>query len=414
MNLPPGRPVRIFVSAGEVSGDAILGATLARLRAELPDLRLAGLGGPSAEAQGLEPLFPISRTAFSGAWDVLTRAPLALRLYFSAARALRAFRPDLALLVDYPGLNLRLARLARSLRIPVHFLAPPQAWAYRDPARKLRKARAALAGCSVQPLYAFEAGDWATGGEPPATGHFQDTVPMRLPKDGAIALCPGSRLPVLRRNLPVWLRLLDAAGLANEAPLAIAVPEFLAEEASRLAREHAPARWAEGEVAAQTEGTGPVVPGAWTHGSPRPAGTRGAPGLQVRTDVERVLAEAPRALAFPGTITLELARNRTPTLVLAVIDPLTYALGRRVLAGRRLALPNLILGEDLFPEWAGVAPGPDPARFRALWEGLPPPGDRAWEGRAAALEGRLGPGNGAATAAAACLRLLGTGPGFTV
>jgi lipid-A-disaccharide synthase len=396
MSLPPGRPVRLFVSAGEVSGDKILGATLARLRAELTGLELAGLGGPLAEAQGLKPLFPISRTAFSGAWDVMARAPYAVWLYFAAARALRVFRPDLVLLIDYPGLNLRLARLARSLRIPVHCIAPPQAWAYRDPERKLRKARAALAGCSVQPLYAFEAGDWATGGEPPATGHFQDTVPMRLPKGGPIALCPGSRLPVLRRNLPVWLRLLDAAGVPRETPMAIAVPEFLAEEAARLARENAPARWAEGEVAAaaaaQAEGTG------------------AAPGLQVRTDLERVMAEAPRALAFPGTITLELARNRVPTLVLAVIDPLTYALGRRLLAGRRLALPNLILGENLFPEWAGVAPGPDPAAFRALWEGLPAAGEIDWEGKLDALEAKMGAGNGAEVAARACRNLLLGGP----
>jgi len=123
------RPLRVFVSAGEASGDAILGKVLARLRAEAPGLELAGLGGPGAEAQGLRPLFPISRTAFSGAGDALARAPFALRLWFAAARKLREFRPDLVLLVDYPGLNLRLARLARGLGIPVHFIAPPQAWA---------------------------------------------------------------------------------------------------------------------------------------------------------------------------------------------------------------------------------------------------------------------------------------------
>jgi lipid-A-disaccharide synthase len=417
MSRAEGRPVRLFVSAGEVSGDKILAATLARLRADLPDLALAGLGGPLAEAQGLKPLFPIARTAFSGAWDVLARAPYAVWIWFAAARALRVFRPDLVLLVDYPGLNLRLARLARSLRIPVHFIAPPQAWAYRDPDRKLRKARAALAGCSVQPLYAFEAGDWATGGETPATGHFQDTVTTRLPKVGPIALCPGSRLPVLRRNLPVWLRLLDAADVPKETPMAIAVPGFLAEEAARLARENAPARWAEGEVAAQTEGVGSLAAEAAgalegggpqeAGGLPRAGGTAAAPGLQVRTDVERVLAEAPRALAFPGTITLELARHRTPTLVLAVIDPLTYALGRRLLAGRRLSLPNLILGEDLFPEWAGEAPGPDPAAFRALWEGLPSAGEIDWEGKLDALEVKMGPGDGAEAAAKACRSALG-------
>jgi hypothetical protein len=212
---------------------------------------------------------------------------------------------------------------------------------------------------------------------------------MKLRKGGAIALCPGSRLPVLRRNLPAWLRLLDAAGLGPDTPLAVAVPPFLAAEAVRLARKHAPERWAKGGAAKAADGAGSATP-----------------GLQVRTDVERVLAEAPRALAFPGTITLELAWHRVPTLVLALVDPLTYALGRRLLAGRRLALPNLILGEELFPEWAGTSSGPEPAVFRALWEGLPASGEMDWERRLEDLNARLGPGDGARVAAEACLGIL--------
>jgi len=370
------RPLRVFVSAGEASGDAILGKTLARLRAESPDLELAGLGGPRAEAEGLKPLFPISRTAFNGAGDAMVRGLFALRLWFAAARTMRDFRPDLALLVDYPGLNLRLARLARSLGIPVHYIAPPQTWAYRHPARKLRKARTALAGCSVQALYAFEAEAWRVPGLAVTQGHFQDTVTPVLTKDGPIALCPGSRLPVLKRNLPAWLRLLDAAGLPQDAPLDVIVPPFLEEKAGRLVRRHA-------------------------------AG-RAASHLRVRCDAAAALARAPRALAFPGTITLELARNRVPTLVLALLDPLTYSLGKRLLAGRSLALPNLILGETIFPEWAGPLPGPDAEVFRSLWDGLRDGSvpSLAWEGRLAFLEARLGRGDGASVAVAACLETL--------
>ncbi|MBW8890038.1 MAG: hypothetical protein JF616_19965 [Fibrobacteres bacterium] len=378
------RPLRVFVSAGEASGDAILGKTLARLRAEAPDLELAGLGGPRAEAEGLRPLFPISRTAFSGAGDALVRGLFAIRLWFAAARALRDFRPDLALLVDYPGLNMRLARLARSLGVPVHFIAPPQAWAYRHPDRKLRKARRALAGCSVQALYAFESDAWRVPGLKVTQGHFQDTVTPVLTKDGPIALCPGSRLPVLKRNLPAWLRLLDAAELPQDAPLDVIVPAFLEAEAERIVRRHAGRRAALASAAAFRE--------------------PGAPGLRVRSDAAAALAHAPRALAFPGTITLELARNRVPTLVMALLDPLTYALGKRLLAGRRLALPNLIVGEAIFPEWAGTAPGPDTEVFRSLWDGLASPPE--WESRLAALETRLGPGDGASVAVAACLDML--------
>jgi lipid A disaccharide synthetase len=199
-----------------------------------------------------------------------------------------------------------------------------------------------------------------------------------LTKDGPIALCPGSRLPVLRRNLPAWLRLLDQAGLPADTPLDVVVPPFLKDEADRIVRRHAAGR---------------------AISSPGRAGPR----VRVRTDAAAALAHARRALAFPGTITLELARNRVATLVLALLDPLTYALGKRLLAGRHLALPNLILGESLFPEWAGPVPGPDPAVFRALWEGLATP--PAWERDLAVLEARLGAGDGASVAAAACLSL---------
>jgi lipid-A-disaccharide synthase len=365
------RPVRVFVSAGEASGDRILGATLARLRAEIP-LELCGLGGPEAEAQGLVPLFPIKRTAFSGAWDVARNLPFAARMDAAARAALRRFRPDLALLVDYPGLNLRLARAARALGVPVHFIAPPQAWAYRDRERKLRRARRSLDGCSLQPLYAFEAADWEGTALRAVSGHFQDTVIPRLPGSGMVAVCPGSRLPVLRRALPVFLRLLRAADPSPGAPAAVIAPPFLAAEARAIVRRH------------------------------------GRPGITVRTDAYAAMSEAARALAFPGTITLELARRRVPTVVMAPLDPLTYALGRRLLASRALALPNLIAGEAIFPEWAGTRP--EAAVFRALWESLPAADDPDWNRRLDRLEARLGPGDGAGVAARACLDLLAARP----
>ena len=402
---PAPRPTRIFVSAGEVSGDLILGEVLPRLRAGLGALELRGLGGPAAQACGLDPLFPIARTGFSGAWDVLANGLFAVRMYFAAARALREFRPDLVILVDYPGLNLRLAREARRLGFPVHFIAPPQVWVYREAAgltpegappaaaaragRKLRRARAALQGCSLQPMFPFEAPYWEGCAAAIHPGHFQDTVFRRLPSREAgaalLCLCPGSRLPVLRRNLPAWLALLAAAGVPSGEPIAILAPEQLAEAARGLVRRHAPERGA---------------------------------ACAVRTDKAAVLAAADRAIAFPGTVTLELALHRIPTLTLALIDPLTYAIGKRILTGRRLSLPNLLLGEDLFPEWAGTLPGPGPEAFRAGLAGLGAPSDgtgesgnyRDWDHKLEKLARRIGPGNGAGIAAQACLALLPGAP----
>jgi lipid-A-disaccharide synthase len=373
---------RVFVSAGEASGDRILGDILRLLREGLPDLELRGLGGEAAAGCGLKPLFPLERTAFSGAWDVIRNAAFALRMYASAARELRRFRPDLVLLVDYPGLNLRLARLARNLGVPVCFVAPPQAWAYRNPARKLKRANGALKGCHVHVLFPFEKASFQDAAAGVSVGHFLGGEPgaMRGPlaagrdapgKTGLLLLCPGSRVAVLRRNLPAWLDTLAAADrLAGD--IAVLVPKALAPIAERILAVHANGRY--------------------------------AGRARVRSDKAAAFAEAGRAIAFPGTITLELALARVPTLVLAVLDPLTYALGRRILRDTRLALPNLILGGEAFPEWAGTGKGPNPERYLEL--------ERLREGASGAgtlperLAGRLGPGAGAEEAYAVCARIL--------
>jgi lipid-A-disaccharide synthase len=406
------------VSAGEVSGDRMLGEILKPLRLLHPGLELRGLGGASAAACGLTPLFPMERTAISGVWDVARNAFFALRMHAAAVREMRRFRPHLVLLVDYPGLNLRLARAARNLGVPVYFVAPPQAWAYRDPVRKSARARKALRGCAVQVLFPFEmeaygtkpisattgataetaVPDTAEGSAAPASpapsatpawgtlrmtsGHFFTGPAFRAPaapvNDGKgkslLCLCPGSRLPVLRRNLPRWLELLEKAGRlpVYGREIAIVVPGHLAEAANRVLT-------------------------AFSGGEP-------LPGIRIRTDKEAVFAEARHAIAFPGTITLELALAAVPTLVMAILDPLTLAMGRRVLGSGRLALPNLILGQPLFPEWVGTAPGPELGLFRRLEQDR----DRvnAWDSRLQTLTSRMGPGNGAEVAVRECAAIL--------
>jgi lipid-A-disaccharide synthase len=397
-------PVRIFVSAGEISGDAILGSVLERLRARIPGLELHGLGGPAAEACGLEPLLPLERTAVSGAWDVLRRVTFVLRMLRRAASALESFRPDLVLLVDYPGLNLRLALRARELGFPVFFIAPPQTWAYRRPERRMRRASRALAGCSVHVLFPFEARAFAATARRVTVGHFFDTgaddkgtgsgtdrIPVDAggtrntgntddtvsPKPG-LCLCPGSRAPVLARNLPAWLVCMEGAGLLESHEVWVLAPIHLGPQARRII-----------------------------------SGFRGGKygdAIRVRADKDAAFREARCAISFPGTVTLELALNRVPTLILAVLDPLTLAIGKRILGSSRLGLPNLLLGEALFPEWAGTASKLTTEIFR---ERMAPVSawNRPWEPVLRALQDVIGvveKGGGAGIAAQACLDLLET------
>ncbi|HLP43221.1 MAG TPA: lipid-A-disaccharide synthase, partial [Fibrobacteria bacterium] len=109
------------------------------------------------------------------------------------------------------------------------------------------------------------------------------------------------------------------------------------------------------------------------------------------------------ALAFPGTVTLELALRGIPAAVLAAVDPLTLFAGRRLLRGPWLGLPNLLLGREAFPEWAGRPGALTPAVLAGVWERLRV-ADGAAEGRR--LRDLLGPPSGVAVAVAECLKLL--------
>jgi hypothetical protein len=181
---------------------------------------------------------------------------------------------------------------------------------------------------------------------------------------------------VLRRNLPAWLDTLAAADRLM-GDIAVLVPKALVPIA-------------EGILAA--------------HGGGRYQGR-----ARVRSDKAETFAEADRAIAFPGTITLELALARVPTLVLAVLDPLTYSVGRRILRETRLALPNLLLGTAVFPEWAGTGKGPKPERYLELERLRDGASER--DGLLDRLAGSLGAATGPEEAYAACARILGaSGP----
>ena len=120
----PGR-TDVLLVAGEVSGD-LHGATLARaLTALSPGLTLSGMGGPRMAAAGVRLLQGIERVSVVGGTEVLGRLPALLRALHVLRRSLREARPGVLVLIDFPEFNLRLARRAHALRIPVvYFIAP--------------------------------------------------------------------------------------------------------------------------------------------------------------------------------------------------------------------------------------------------------------------------------------------------
>ncbi len=380
------RELKLFVSAGEASGDALLASALQALRRRLaPETRLIlqGLGGPQSKAQGLRSLAPLQRLAVNGLGDVLSDLPFLWCTLRRSQAAMRDFEPDAVLLVDYPGMNLPLLRLARERQWPVLYWAPPQLWSRKPSARRERRMRELFAGVSVQVLFPFEAAAYQAFGSQVTQGHlFSFPSEARSVQGECLLLCPGSRLAVLRRNLPAWLQGIAEArkqagvGLASgqgfgswhSLPLLALIPEGLhREEAQALI-------------------------------------ARSGCECDITSDKAEALRRARGALCFPGTMTLEIALAGLPMAVLGLLDTWTWWAGRKVVATPWLALPNILLQASHWPEWVGPLRDFHPGILAKLGQDLESQNAQKHE-----LLPVLGQGQGGDTAAESLLSLISQG-----
>lgn len=311
--------------AGEASGD-LHGGTLARaLVSFAPGLRLEGMGGPRMAAAGVRVLHDIRRTAVVGATEVLGRLPVLLRILRDLGRRLAEARPRVLVCIDFPDFNLRLARRARRLGIPVVYFLAPQVWAWRR-----GRLRAMARDVSrVLAVFPFEVGLYQDAGIPVEfVGHpLLDVLPaldpgearqgLAGPGERLVGLLPGSRPEEVRRHLPV---LLAAAG----------------QVADRLPR----TRFA--------LGLAPTIPPAavapWLRDS-------GVPVRVLPGEAHRLMAGADLLLVASGTATLEAACYGTPMVVVYRLSSLSYALGRLLVRGvSHISLPNIVAGRGAVPE----------------------------------------------------------------
>lgn len=131
--------MRLFISAGEPSGD-LHGANLVRsLRRLHPDMACSGLGGTQMTEAGCDLLYPLAQHPFIGIVKVLGSVPFFIRLLYQVDHHFRTRRPDAVVLIDNPGFNWWVARVARDRRIPVYYFVPPQIWAWAQwRVRKMR------------------------------------------------------------------------------------------------------------------------------------------------------------------------------------------------------------------------------------------------------------------------------------
>lgn len=222
---------KIFILAGEPSGDIHGARLLKELRSQCPEIEIVGIGGPMMESEGLKSLVPISDMAVSGIWEVLKHYGFFRKTMDMCISELREGAVDLFLPIDYPGFNIRLATEAKKMGIPVAYYIAPQLWAWgKNRADKISKVVDKLLV-----VFPFEVDFFHSHGiNAEYVGHplmdspeFSDVSTNREP---VVAFFPGSRRQELSRHLPIVERVSDL--LAAELPdhrIALAMAKSLPE-----------------------------------------------------------------------------------------------------------------------------------------------------------------------------------------
>ena len=260
------RTLRVWILAGEPSGDVLAGGFLAALRTEAaargdPVRAVAGVGGPATIAAGLpSSLFPMEDLSAMGAWEMASRLPLLRRRLKEATSRAREFQPDVLITVDAKGFARRLIRgvvgdrggEVNALRAPLAAqYVSPSWWAWRDGEAGLRGWRDAgldLALC----LLPWETSAWRRVGVDAAfVGHpvvtdVAEATRVGIKTDGratartpsTLAILPGSRAQEVKRHLPLFRETCEAMARAGAAPGSVAflVPGSAPSVAETVAR----------------------------------------------------------------------------------------------------------------------------------------------------------------------------------
>jgi len=320
-------PPRFLVVAGEASGDLHAAAAVRALKTRAPEAELFGMGGTHLRAAGVEILYEASEIAAMGATEVLAKLPRLAAVLRGLTRAAKERRPSVALLVDVPDFNLRLARRLRQLGIPVIYYVSPMVWAWREGrcramARDLRevlciypfeepflRARGVNARYVGNPLL----DDWIEPTPAPAA----DSGPLRL------AVLPGSRPPEVAKLLAPMLEAVKL--LARTRPVEVTIP------------------------------IAPTIDRAVVQAGLDRAGVVG----HLTENTHAALRWSQVALVKSGTATLEACLAERPMVVVYRMSAISAFIARRVLRVKHVSLVNLLAERELVPELLQDAATPE-------------------------------------------------------
>ena len=323
---------RIYLVAGEASGDEHGAALMRALREFVPDLSFSGRGGPRMRAVAGDAFINWSdAAAVVGLWEVVKRYGYFREQFQNALNEIAAIKPDAVVLIDYPGFNLRLARALRkkSPQLKIIYYISPQVWAWNRGRIRQMARFLDLMLC----IFPFEAELYNKSGlRTVFVGHpmIQNLAALRTGEErqpNLIGLFPGSRLREVRKIFPIMM-----------------------EAAREMVAQRAEVRF---EVAAASDPLALEIQKMLAASSLRER-------VRITTgDAASTMQRAFAGMVASGTATLEAAYFRLPFVLVYKVSWPTYFAARLVLKTKYLGMPNVLAGREIIPEFIQHEARPD-------------------------------------------------------
>ena len=377
-------PIPLLLSAGEASGD-MYAAHLAKALQERLDLRIFGMGGPQMRSAGVEIITDYSEVAVVGITEILKHLPFLLRAMERLVSEAEKRQPPFAILTDFPGFHLRLARKLKPKGIRNVYYICPQFWAWRPWRVNLVRRRFVKALC----IFPFEEEFFRDAGVPtefighPLVGavnaikdrqHFCEEYGLDAGRK-IVTILPGSRAAELADHLPVLQE--ACARIHGRVPAQFVVAAAHSRDVAQLQ-----VQWPAGVKPRVIEG-----------------GTYNA------------LAAADAAIVSSGTATVEAALLNTPMVVIYRVSPVTATLAKPLVRTPFFGMVNLIVEKQAVPELVQDDFTPERVAAETLRLLQDPNAREAQRKSLAEVRKRLGPPGAVDRAADAIVALLGKSAG---
>jgi lipid-A-disaccharide synthase len=325
---------KIFWLAGEKSGDTHGSKVMERLNDIAPHIQHIGIGGPLMMSQGLQTRFPFVKFCVMGFVEILTRIPFFLKAERDIKTLLTTEKPDIVVLIDYPGLNLRIAKIASDLDIKVLYYIIPQFWAWKHHrVYKLQRYCTHIA-CILpfeKELLDIHQIDSTYVGHPVveeidiklSRKQFADFFELD-PQKKWISFFPGSRLNEVKNLLPIFLKAIKK--LRKEKP----DYQFLISKANSVGHSD------------------------FMRLIPDTNGIHLVDGYSYEQ-----MKYSDFMIIKSGTSTIEAASIETPFAIVYIANPISYHIAKKIVKVRYIGLPNLIFDEPVVTELIQNEVNPD-------------------------------------------------------